>query len=185
MGKLAILSGADTVEMDHVQVHPTGFVDPADRSAHTKTLCAEILRGVGALLLDRQGLRFANELGRRDYLSDAMLAADPEGKTFTILLNEKAAAEANKHVPLYLKKGLLVEHNSLHDGGGPRRRKGEGYVGRNCGQGALCGRGSHRGHPWQKPSRWERSHGMCSIWAYRRCPDSCSWQGAGIRSRFA
>ena len=112
--KLAILSGADTVEMDHVQVHPTGFVDPADRSAHTKTLCAEILRGVGAILLDRQGLRFANELGRRDYLSDAMLAADPEGKTFTILLNEKAAAEANKHVPLYLKKGLLVEHNSLH-----------------------------------------------------------------------
>ena len=112
--KLAVLSGADTVEMDHVQVHPTGFVDPADRSAHTKTLCAEILRGVGAILLDRQGQRFANELGRRDYLSGAMLAADPEGKTFTILLNGKAAAEVNKHVPLYLKKGLLVEHISLH-----------------------------------------------------------------------
>jgi len=111
--KLAILLGADTVEMDHIQVHPTGFVDPADRSAHMKTLCAEILRGVGAILLDRQGQRFANELGRRDYLSGAMLEADPEGKTFTILMNSKAASEANKHVPLYLKKGLIIEHDTL------------------------------------------------------------------------
>jgi len=78
-----------------------------------KTLCAEILRGVGAILLDRSGQRFANELGRRDYLSGAMLQADPEQKTFYIFLNSKAAREANKHVPLYLKKGLLIEHESL------------------------------------------------------------------------
>jgi aspartate oxidase len=51
--------------MDFVQVHPTGFVDPADPGSPTKFLAAERLRGCGALLLGAGGRRFANELGRR------------------------------------------------------------------------------------------------------------------------
>ena len=108
---LDILQAPPPVEIP-VQACRTA-IDPNDRRAPMKTLCAEILRGVGAILLNKKGLRFANELGRRDYLSGAMLEADPEEKTFYILLNSKAAEEANKHVPFYLKKDLLVEHDSL------------------------------------------------------------------------
>ena len=61
------------VDMDQVQVHPTGFVDPKSPNFHTKFLAPEALRGCGAILLDKHGRRFANELGRRDYLTEKIL----------------------------------------------------------------------------------------------------------------
>ena len=39
--------------MDKVQVHPTGFIDPADPNSTTKTLCGETMRGVGGVLTQR------------------------------------------------------------------------------------------------------------------------------------
>ena len=102
------------------QIHPTGFVDPSSPTAPTKTLCAELLRGAGAVLLTRDGRRFADELGTRDYVVGRMLhEADLEqgsgglGKgtgvslQFALVLNEKGALETEKHVALYLQKGLL------------------------------------------------------------------------------
>ncbi|KRY12534.1 putative fumarate reductase, partial [Trichinella spiralis] len=50
--KMARLIGAKLIDMDKVQVHPTGFVDPEQPDAGTKFLAAEALRGSGALLLD-------------------------------------------------------------------------------------------------------------------------------------
>lgn len=38
-----------------------------------KFLAAEALRGVGGLLLDNEGDRFADELGRRDYVSQVSI----------------------------------------------------------------------------------------------------------------
>ena len=111
--KIAEAAGAALVDMEHIQVHPTGFLDPQDPAAETKTLCAEILRGVGGILLDKAGRRFVNELGTRDYVSAEMLRVDPEGKAFTLVLNAAAAREAPKHIPLYKQKGLLFEFASL------------------------------------------------------------------------
>jgi len=62
--KMAIELGAKTIDMSSVQVHPTGFVDPKHPEAKQKTLCAELLRGVGGVLLTSEGKRFANELGK-------------------------------------------------------------------------------------------------------------------------
>ncbi len=58
--------GAKLVDnyMQHVQVHPTGFIDP--KEPREKTLAAECLRASGALLINEQGHRFTNELGHRD-----------------------------------------------------------------------------------------------------------------------
>ncbi|ELT99303.1 hypothetical protein CAPTEDRAFT_179286 [Capitella teleta] len=61
------------VHMDKVQVHPTGFVEPSQPNHHTKFLAPEALRGCGAILLDPQGKRFVNELGRRDHVSAKIL----------------------------------------------------------------------------------------------------------------
>ena len=86
-----------------------------------KTLAAEILRGAGGLLLTRDGRRFADELGTRDYISGRMLAEaraeaaaggermhEGQSLEFALLLNANAAAEAEKHVALYVDKGLLT-----------------------------------------------------------------------------
>ena len=47
---------------------PTGLVKPDDADAKIKFLAAEALRGVGGLVLNKEGYRFANDLGRRDAL---------------------------------------------------------------------------------------------------------------------
>ncbi|CAE7808065.1 osm1 [Symbiodinium sp. CCMP2592] len=60
--------GAQTTLMDKVQIHPTGFLEVKQPNFHTKFLAPEALRGCGAILLCG-GKRFANELGRRDYLT--------------------------------------------------------------------------------------------------------------------
>ncbi|KFD53344.1 hypothetical protein M514_05825 [Trichuris suis] len=67
--KMARAIGASLVDMDKVQLHPTGFVDPKSPAEGTKFLAAEALRGSGGILLNEKGQRFANELGPRDYLT--------------------------------------------------------------------------------------------------------------------
>lgn len=71
--KMARAIGARLIDMDKVQLHPTGFVDPKDPKAYTKFLAAEALRGMGGLMLNQEGRRFANELGTRDYLTEQIL----------------------------------------------------------------------------------------------------------------
>ena len=60
------------IDLEKVQVHPTGLVDPNEPDAKVKFLAAEALRGVGGLLLDNEGQRFADELGHRDYVTGKM-----------------------------------------------------------------------------------------------------------------
>lgn len=67
--KMALAIGASAIDMEKIQVHPTGLVDPKDENAKVKFLAAEALRGVGGLLLDNEGQRFCDELGRRDYVT--------------------------------------------------------------------------------------------------------------------
>ncbi|CAD7947879.1 unnamed protein product [Amoebophrya sp. A25] len=73
--------GTRLVDMRYVQVHPTGFVDPREPLAGTKTLAAEVLRGVGGILLsETTGERFCDELGTRQYVVDRMLEAQGQAK---------------------------------------------------------------------------------------------------------
>lgn len=93
--KMARKVGASLIQMSTVQIHPTGFVDPADPKSSTKFLAAEALRGSGALLLNQNGERFANELGTRDYLTGEILKhcqfnETSNGHTAYMLLNDAA-----------------------------------------------------------------------------------------------
>ena len=47
--------GAALVDMDKVQLHPTGFIDPKDPTNNTKYLAPEAIRGSGAILLNSSG----------------------------------------------------------------------------------------------------------------------------------
>jgi len=70
--KATAADGLSLVDMDQVQVHPTGFIEPSRPDAETKFLAPEALRGCGAILLDASGRRFVNELGRRDAVTKAI-----------------------------------------------------------------------------------------------------------------
>ena len=61
--------GARTLDLEWVQVHPTGLVKPDDPDAKIMFLAAEALRGVGDLVFNALGNLFAHELGRRDYVT--------------------------------------------------------------------------------------------------------------------
>merc|ERR1712176_1601330 len=79
--------GAKTIDLEWVQVHPTGLVKPDDPDAKVKFLAAEALRGVGGIVIDVNGKRFANELGRRDYVTGEMWKNKPP---FRLCLNKAA-----------------------------------------------------------------------------------------------
>ncbi|KAJ9143932.1 Flavocytochrome c [Coniochaeta hoffmannii] len=119
-------AGAEMVDMDSVQVHPTGFVDPQTPGARVKFLAAEMLRGEGGILVDQGGKRFVNELETREVVSRRIMGGmDPvvvkgegegegEGGSLRqwdvrLLLDAGAAEAAGGHVGFYLFKGLLVK----------------------------------------------------------------------------
>ncbi|KZP19007.1 succinate dehydrogenase/fumarate reductase flavo protein [Athelia psychrophila] len=70
--RLAMLAGASAIDMEKVQVHPTGLVHPNQPDAKFKVPAAGALRGVGGLLLDNTGARFVDELEQRDYVTGKM-----------------------------------------------------------------------------------------------------------------
>eukprot|EP00611_Tribonema_gayanum_P026149 TRINITY_DN613_c0_g1_i3.p1 TRINITY_DN613_c0_g1~~TRINITY_DN613_c0_g1_i3.p1 ORF type:complete len:775 (-),score=321.81 TRINITY_DN613_c0_g1_i3:557-2881(-) len=83
------------VHMDHVQVHPTGLVDPKDPLALSKMLAPEAMRGCGGIMLSPAGRRFCDELSTRDYVTariQAAAAAAAPGKPAVayLVMNEEA-----------------------------------------------------------------------------------------------
>jgi flavocytochrome c len=108
--KLARELGAGTVDLDMVQVHPTGFSEvPAGfkdtGGERPLILCAEILRGVGSVLLEKGGARFVNELDTRKAVTAAM---DAKGqRKYVLALPPAAAKQVEAHVHIYGGKALL------------------------------------------------------------------------------
>jgi succinate dehydrogenase/fumarate reductase flavoprotein subunit len=71
--KMASAIGALLVDMDKLQLHPTGFIDPKDPGNATKFLGPEALRGSGGVLINTCGQRFVNELDLRSVVSNAII----------------------------------------------------------------------------------------------------------------
>jgi len=110
--KMGEAIGGKTIDLEWVQVHPTGLVKPDDADAKIKFLAAEALRGVGGLVLDAQGKRFANELGRRDYVTGEMWKNKPP---FRLCLNKAASDEIIWHCKHYTGRGVMKYYASGAD----------------------------------------------------------------------
>ncbi|WWC86936.1 uncharacterized protein L201_001816 [Kwoniella dendrophila CBS 6074] len=108
--KMAMSIGAKGIDLEKVQVHPTGLVDPKEPNAKVKFLAAEALRGVGGLLLDNTGSRFVDELQHRDYVTGKMW----ENNKFPIrlVLNGQSSKEIEWHCKHYVGRGLMKKFNS-------------------------------------------------------------------------
>ncbi|KAK3367492.1 FAD binding domain-containing protein [Podospora didyma] len=108
--------GAKLVDMERVQIHPTGFVDPANPNAQLKFLAAEMLRGEGGIVVrGDDGTRFVNELETREHVSKAIMDLPPSAVEDTdirqwkveLILDEGVKEAAASHVGFYMWKGLL------------------------------------------------------------------------------
>ncbi|KUI56183.1 Fumarate reductase 2 [Cytospora mali] len=114
--------GAHLVDMESVQIHPTGFVMPSDPQARVKFLAAEMLRGEGGILLHK-GKRFVNEMNTREHVSGVIMklpsTPSPESDKDSaealtqwdvqLLLDPGACEAAASHMGFYLWKGLMAK----------------------------------------------------------------------------
>lgn len=76
---LAKEAGADFIDMDQIQIHPSIAVG-------SSTLITEAVRGVGAIMVNHDGKRFFDELSTRDKVSAAILAQ--KGQTAYLVLDD-------------------------------------------------------------------------------------------------
>lgn len=107
--KMVLAIGGKAIDLEKVQVHPTGLVDPKDPNSKIKFLAAEALRGVGGLLINAEGKRFCDELGHRDYVTGEIWKTKGPVR---LVLNSKASKEIEWHCKHYAGRGLMKKVNS-------------------------------------------------------------------------
>lgn len=91
--------GADTVDMEQIQIHPTV-------EANTASLITEGLRGDGAILVNAEGKRFIDEVGTRDVVSAAEIA---QPGSFSWLVVDQAMLDGSSVIAGYVSKGLTIQ----------------------------------------------------------------------------
>ena len=94
---------AALVQMDQIQTHPT--VVPSNG-----VMITEAVRGNGAIMVNREGKRFNNEMATRDVMSAAIL--NQTGKT-SYLLFDQGVRDSLKAIEGYASQGLLTQADTL------------------------------------------------------------------------
>lgn len=113
--KLVMKHSGIAIDMDKVQVHPTGLIDytQTDVVEGRSTprflfLGAEALRGEGGIILNKNGDRFCDELGTRDYVSGEMEKQINQGNgPLHLILNEKCEEKLSFHIKHYEQRKLM------------------------------------------------------------------------------
>lgn len=103
------------IDMDKVQVHPTGLIDLNDSDVINGKatprflfLGAEALRGEGGIILNNKGERFVDELGTRDYVSGEMEKQLKAGNgPLRLVLSENCEKNLQFHIKHYTQRNLM------------------------------------------------------------------------------
>ncbi len=103
--QMALEAGADTTDMDQIQIHPTVQYD-------TSALITEGLRGDGAILVNADGKRFADEVGTRDVVSAAEIA---QPGSYAYLVIDQKMVDKSAVIAGYIKKGFTVTGNDYSE----------------------------------------------------------------------
>jgi fumarate reductase flavoprotein subunit len=103
--RMAAAIGAELIDMDQIQIHPT--VDQADGA-----LIAEGIRGGGAILVNKEAKRFIDEMQTRDVVSAAELAQPDK---FAYVLYDQQVYDKNPDAANYEKLNLSTKANTLAD----------------------------------------------------------------------
>ncbi len=97
--------GADFVDLDQIQIHPT--VVQKDGA-----LISESLRGDGAILLNKEGKRFCNETLTRDVVSANVIAQDGG---YAWLIADEVMHAGSTVIDKYLNKGYMIKCDTAAD----------------------------------------------------------------------
>ena len=97
--------GAATVDMEQIQTHPT--VHP-----ETQTMYTEAVRGNGAIIVNKEGARFTNEMGTRDVVSAAILE-QTDGQAWLIF--DHAVRTSLKAIEGYISAGIVTEAETIEE----------------------------------------------------------------------
>lgn len=87
---VALRHGIRTKHLNYVQIHPTTFFS---RASGRRFLISESVRGEGAVILDKNGERFVNELLPRDAVTSAIYAKMKEQATDCVWLDIRPVGE--------------------------------------------------------------------------------------------
>ena len=93
------------VDMDQIQIHPTGEVG-------SHLLITEAVRGNGAILVNHDGVRFTNEMLTRDKVSEAILA---QSEKSAFLIFDQSVRESLAAIENYSQQGLLTTAGSVSE----------------------------------------------------------------------
>ncbi|WP_407428336.1 flavocytochrome c, partial [Treponema sp.] len=94
---------AELVQMEQIQIHPTVVKG-------TGMMITEAVRGNGAILVNKKGRRFINEMETRDIVSSAILKGS--GKTAWLIFDQ-SVRDSLKAIDGYAKAGFLTEADSV------------------------------------------------------------------------
>ena len=94
---------AQLIQMEQIQIHPTVVKG-------TGIMITEAVRGNGAILVNKAGRRFVNEMETRDIVSAAVLK-NPERSAYLIF--DQSIRDSLKAIETYAKQNLLSEGATL------------------------------------------------------------------------
>lgn len=103
--QMAVEIGAAVYQMEEIQIHPT--TQPG-----TGYLYTEGLRGDGAILVNKEGVRFTDELLTRDVVS-ANIIAQTDSVAYLIVNQE--LVDQNASMAGYIEKGHAVEGDTIEE----------------------------------------------------------------------
>ncbi len=90
--------GADTVDMEQIQLHPTVYQE-------TGLLVSESVRSKGGILVNSSGKRFCNDMSTRDAVSAAELEQDGQ---YAYIIFDQRLVDGLKSTQKYISNGLTV-----------------------------------------------------------------------------
>ena len=103
--KLGEAAGGQLIDMKEIQIHPTV-------AAGSRILITEAVRGNGAILINKEGKRFVNELTTRDAASAAIL--EQPGKSAFLVFDE-GIRKSLKQIEGYIHLDLVKEGATVPD----------------------------------------------------------------------
>ncbi|MCF0168307.1 MAG: flavocytochrome c [Bacteroidales bacterium] len=94
---------AELFQMEQIQTHPTVEI-------HKTVMITEAVRGNGAILVNREGKRFVNEMDMRDAVSAAILKQTGES---AFLVFDDGVRKSLASIETYFNQGLVTEAATL------------------------------------------------------------------------
>ena len=105
--QMAQAIGADTVDLEQIQLHPTVHVEGPNA-----VLITEGLRGDGAILVNQEGLRFFDEVSTRDKVSAAEFE---QTGGYAWLIVDSRMSDASNVIQGYISKGYAVSGETYEE----------------------------------------------------------------------